>query len=106
MSATKITYPNLPTGVKPLWPLSEKGDGPLLQQDGEVPFAEIDELQSLLADGRERGFLTVEEVAATLSEVEITKEEVSELRAYLDQFWNRSLASFKQAAEQKFKEKR
>jgi RNA polymerase primary sigma factor len=63
--------------------LSEKGDGPLLQQDGEIPFAEIDELQSLLADGRERGFLTVEEVAATLSEVEITKEEVSELRAYL-----------------------
>ena len=31
---------------------------------------------------------------------------VSELRAYLDQFWNRSLASFKQVAEQRFKETR
>jgi RNA polymerase primary sigma factor len=63
--------------------LSEKGDGPLLEQEGEVPFADLDELQSLLADGRERGYLTVEEVAATLSEVEITKEEVSDLRSYL-----------------------
>ncbi len=65
--------------------MSEKGDGPLLQQEGEVPFAELDELQSLLADGRERGYLTVEEVAATLSEVEVTKEEVSDLRAYLSE---------------------
>ena len=31
---------------------------------------------------------------------------VSELRAYLDQFWNRSLASFKQVAEQRLKETR
>ncbi len=31
---------------------------------------------------------------------------VSELRAYLDQFWNRSLASFKRAAEQKVRESR
>ena len=31
---------------------------------------------------------------------------VSELRAYLDQFWNRSLASFKQVAERRIKEER
>jgi DNA-binding transcriptional ArsR family regulator len=31
---------------------------------------------------------------------------ISALRAYLDQFWNQSLASFKQAAEQKVKESR
>ncbi len=29
---------------------------------------------------------------------------VSELRAYLDQFWNRSLAAFKEAAERRVKE--
>ncbi len=29
---------------------------------------------------------------------------VSELRAYLDQFWNRSLVAFKQAAERRYKE--
>lgn len=31
---------------------------------------------------------------------------ISALRAYLDQFWNQSLASFKQAAEQRVKESR
>jgi DNA-binding transcriptional ArsR family regulator len=31
---------------------------------------------------------------------------ISALRAYLDQFWNQSLASFKEAAEQRVKETR
>lgn len=31
---------------------------------------------------------------------------VSELRAYLEHFWDRSLASFKQAAERKYEETR
>jgi DNA-binding transcriptional ArsR family regulator len=31
---------------------------------------------------------------------------ISALRAYLDQFWNESLASFKEAAEQRVKESR
>jgi DNA-binding transcriptional ArsR family regulator len=31
---------------------------------------------------------------------------ISALRAYLDQFWNQSLASFKEAAEQRVKESR
>jgi RNA polymerase primary sigma factor len=63
--------------------LSDKAEGTLLPEQQEVPFGDIEELQSLLADGRERGYLTVEEVAATLAEVEVTKEEVADLRAYL-----------------------
>ena len=43
--------------------LSDKVEGTLLPEQ-EVPFAEIEELQTLLADGRDRGYLTVEAVAA------------------------------------------
>jgi len=63
--------------------LSDKVQGTLLPEHEDVPFAEIEELQTLLADGRDRGYLTVEEVAACLAEVEVTKEEVADLRAYL-----------------------
>jgi RNA polymerase primary sigma factor len=50
----------------------------------EAPIAELDEFRSLIADGQERGFLTFEQIAASLEEVEVTKEQVQELRAYLD----------------------
>ena len=63
--------------------LSDKVEGALLPEQEEMPFSEIEELQTLLSDGRERGYLTVEEVAACLAEVEVTKEEVADLRAYL-----------------------
>ncbi|MFL5886735.1 MAG: RNA polymerase sigma factor RpoD [Thermoleophilaceae bacterium] len=56
-----------------------------MPEQQEVPFGDIEELQSLLADGRDRGYVTVEEVAATLAEVEVTKEEVADLRAYLSE---------------------
>jgi RNA polymerase primary sigma factor len=59
-----------------------KADGPLLDEQAEAPLAEIEELQTLLAEGRERGFLTFEEVAACLEEVEVTKEQVRDLRSY------------------------
>jgi RNA polymerase primary sigma factor len=50
---------------------------------GEQPFADHDELRVLIATGTERGYLTFEEIASTLEEVEVTKEQVSELHAYL-----------------------
>ncbi len=49
----------------------------------EVPFGESEELRGLIAEGTERGFLTFEEIASTLEEVEVTKEQVSELHGYL-----------------------
>jgi RNA polymerase primary sigma factor len=47
------------------------------------PIGEIEELRGLVAQGRERGYLTFEQIAATLEEVEITKEQVSQLHAHL-----------------------
>ncbi len=41
------------------------------------------ELQALVALGRERGFLTFEQIASTLEEVEVTKEQVAGLHAQL-----------------------
>ena len=49
----------------------------------ENPIAEIEELRGLVALGRERGYLTFEQIASTLEEVEITKEQVSQLHAHL-----------------------
>ena len=42
-----------------------------------------DEIRGLVALGQERGFLKVEEIAACLSELEVTREQVVELRAHL-----------------------
>ncbi|HXV53215.1 MAG TPA: sigma-70 family RNA polymerase sigma factor, partial [Solirubrobacterales bacterium] len=41
------------------------------------------ELRGLIATGRERGYLTFEEISQTLEEVEVTKEQVKGLHAYL-----------------------
>jgi RNA polymerase primary sigma factor len=50
----------------------------------EAPIAELDELRPLIAEGQERGFLTFEQVATCLEEIDVTKEQVQELHAYLD----------------------
>jgi RNA polymerase primary sigma factor len=49
----------------------------------EPPFQDSEELRGLISTGRERGYLTFEQIAATLEEVEVTKEQVGELHAYL-----------------------
>jgi RNA polymerase primary sigma factor len=64
--------------------LTEKHEGVgLLEEPAEPRFLEVDELRMLAAEGRERGFLTFEEIAACLEEVEVTKEQVVEFRAHL-----------------------
>ena len=47
------------------------------------PLEGNDELRGLIATGTERGYLTFEEIASTLEEVEVTKEQVSELHSHL-----------------------
>jgi RNA polymerase primary sigma factor len=49
----------------------------------ELPLPESDELRALIAQGRDRGYLTFEEISGTLEEVEVTKEQVRDLHAYL-----------------------
>jgi RNA polymerase primary sigma factor len=43
----------------------------------------LDELKDLLADGHDRGFLTQEEVAARLEEVELSEEQIRDLHSHL-----------------------
>ncbi len=54
----------------------------LEQDSGEQPFADSEELRGLVTLGRERGYLTFEQIAATLEEVEVTKEQVTSLHAH------------------------
>ena len=50
----------------------------------DVSITEIDELRPLILEGQERGFLTFEQITSCLEEVEVTKEQVVELHAYLE----------------------
>src|SRR5947209_11725856 len=59
-----------------------KDDGALLERP-EPPIAEIEELRPVLAEARERGYVTFEDLAASLEEVEVTKEQLRDLRTYL-----------------------
>jgi RNA polymerase primary sigma factor len=59
-------------------------DGSVLLSD-EAPIVELDELRPLIAEGHERGYLSFEQIAGCLEEVEVTKEQVQELHAYLDE---------------------
>jgi RNA polymerase primary sigma factor len=52
--------------------------------EGEPAITEIDELRPLITEGQERGFLTFEQIASCLEEVEVTKEQVIELHAFLE----------------------
>jgi len=70
------------TGGSEIEPLETVPQG--LDQDSDVqPFAEPEELRGLIALGRERGYLTFEQIANTLEEVEVTKEQISALHAHL-----------------------
>jgi RNA polymerase primary sigma factor len=65
--------------------LSEKDQGVGLLTGGgsDAPFLEVEELRTLVAEGRERGYLTFEEIAAFLEEVEVTKEQVRDFHVHL-----------------------
>jgi RNA polymerase primary sigma factor len=65
--------------------MSAKDEVVLEAAEDEAPFAETEELQALVSEGRDRGFLTFEEIAACLEEVEITKEQVHELHTHLEE---------------------
>jgi RNA polymerase primary sigma factor len=51
---------------------------------GEPSIMDVEELRPLITEGQERGFLTFEQIASCLEEVEVTKEQVVELHVYLD----------------------
>jgi RNA polymerase primary sigma factor len=47
------------------------------------PLPEVEELQKLVADGQEKGFLTYDEIVTGLEEVELTKEQVDDFYTHL-----------------------
>jgi RNA polymerase primary sigma factor len=51
----------------------------------EAPIWELDDLRQLILEGQDRGFLTFEQIASTLEEVEVTKEQLSELHHHLEE---------------------
>jgi RNA polymerase primary sigma factor len=51
----------------------------------DAPITELDGLRGLIADAQERGFVTYAEIETCLEEVEVTKEQVQELHAFLDE---------------------
>jgi RNA polymerase primary sigma factor len=80
------------------------GDRTAAELNGDHPFQDSDELRSLISQGRERGYLTFEQIASTLEEVEVTKEQVSELHTYLvehgvDVIAEDGLTAYKEAKE-------
>jgi RNA polymerase primary sigma factor len=51
----------------------------------EAPIWELDDLRQLIVEGQDRGFLTFEQIASTLEEVEVTKEQLGELHQHLEE---------------------
>jgi RNA polymerase primary sigma factor len=65
--------------------LAKQGGIVLLEVTAETPFLDIDEVRTLALAGRERGYLTFEEISTALEEVELTKEQTTEFRAHLQE---------------------
>jgi RNA polymerase primary sigma factor len=49
----------------------------------EITLPEVEELQKLVADGTEKGYLTYDEIVNGLEDVELTKEQVEDFYSYL-----------------------
>jgi RNA polymerase primary sigma factor len=49
----------------------------------DIALPDVEELQKLVLDGQDKGFLTYDEIATALEEVELTKEQVEDFYTYL-----------------------
>jgi len=57
----------------------------LLTEPSGTPLLEIEEVRGLVSEGRERGYLTFEEISTAFEEVELTKEQVVEFHGHLQE---------------------
>ncbi len=64
--------------------VSEKLEG-LLTAAAEPGVAEMDELQGIIAEGQERGFLTAEAIAGAVEEAELSQQQAQDLLSYLEE---------------------
>src|SRR2546421_11222055 len=49
----------------------------------DISLPDVEELQKLVQDGQEKGFLTYDEIVAGLEDVELTKEQIEDFHTYL-----------------------
>jgi RNA polymerase primary sigma factor len=63
--------------------LSEKLEGLLIATDTAV--VELEELQGIIAESQERGFVTVQALAAALEEIELSGQQTQDLLSYLEE---------------------
>ncbi len=87
-----------PTRWRVLSLLAERGEGTATTLAGELPVSRpaVSQHLKVLKDAG----LVIDRAAGTRRIYQLDPDGVGALRAYLDQFWNRSLAAFKTAAEQ------
>ena len=57
----------------------------LIVADGGTAVVEMEELQGLIAEGQERGFLAYETVMSALEEAELTQDQTQDLLSYLEE---------------------
>ena len=49
----------------------------------DIALPDVEELQKLVLEGQEKGFLTYDEIATGLEDVELTKEQIEDFYTYL-----------------------
>ena len=63
--------------------MSNKVEGVVVT--AEQPVVEMEELQSVIAEGQEKGFLPTETLAGVLEELELSSQQVQDLLSYLEE---------------------
>jgi RNA polymerase primary sigma factor len=77
--------------------LSEKLEGLLIATDMAV--VELDELQGIIAESQERGFVAAEALASALEEAELSSQQTQDLLSYLEEHGVEVLAAGESATE-------
>ncbi|HEY7892595.1 MAG TPA: sigma-70 family RNA polymerase sigma factor [Solirubrobacteraceae bacterium] len=64
--------------------MSNEADVLLDGEQGHTP-SEVDELAAIVAEGSERGFVTLEAISSLSEEADISREQIEDLHSYLDE---------------------
>ncbi len=77
--------------------MSEKLEGPLATTD--LPVVEMEELQGIIAEGQERGFLSAEALAGVVEETSLSTQQAQDLLSYLEEHGVELVSSGEAAGE-------
>ena len=65
--------------------MAKHGGMALPEVTADLPVLDVEEVRALAAVGRERGYLSFNEISTALEEVELTKEQLTDFRAHLQE---------------------